>query len=105
MPKYAPANVFGNPYLQSYNGGTRITVGTDGTVINVPKNTNAAILSVSGAALYYKINGTTALEADNSCGAIPNGGVHVLPPMDNLETLALVGSGTATVAYIQYFWV
>jgi len=105
MPKYSPGNAFGNPYLQSFNGGTRVAVGTVGTVIAVPDKTNAAILSVSGAALYYKINGLATFDAEDAYGVIPSGGVHVLPPMDNFENLALVGQGTATIAYIQYFWV
>ena len=105
MPRYAPAHQIGNPYLQSFNGGTRVAAGTAGTIINVPQDTNAAILSVSGAALYYKINGSATFEADDAYGVIPSGGVHVLPPMDNFSNLALVGQGTATVAYIQYFLV
>jgi hypothetical protein len=72
-------------------------------MVPIPANTTSVMIYAEGAAIYWNIGEASA--SSLSPGYAPQDTSRYIQPCNNLGTgLPVIGSGTAGVAHIEFWW-
>jgi hypothetical protein len=89
------------PYQSTHKGGTAAACGTASTQITIPAGANSALIHAEGAAIYWKVNGTSA--GSTSPGYVAADQTGFVLTCDNLSRLDVAGASAAAVAHVEFY--
>jgi len=98
MPSYYRDSI---PFRMTYLSGSTAACGTSSTQIAIPASAHFAMIHAEGANLYWGINVGSATIL--SPGYAAQDMVGIIPSIDNLGTLYVIGAGTAAIAHVEFY--
>ena len=98
MPSYYRDTI---PFRMSYLGGSTAACGTTSTQVTIAAGAHFALIHAEGGAIYWGINIGSATTLSPGYAAEDLTGI--IPSIDNLGTLFVIGAGTAAIAHVEFY--